>query len=72
MLELSRTKSLELLANRRAAKYSLLPAAIVVVNIRPKFSVLVNGRGKATPLKAWIGPEGSRRLWLPDFKALGT
>jgi len=30
------------------------------------------GKGKAIPLQAWTGPEGSRRLWLPDFKAVGT
>jgi hypothetical protein len=23
-------------------------------------------------LQAWTGPEGSRRLWLPDFKTVGT
>jgi hypothetical protein len=28
----------------------------------------VKGRGKAIPLQAWTGPEGSRRLRLPDFK----
>jgi len=27
---------------------------------------------KAIPLQAWIGPEGSRRLRLPDFKTIGT
>ena len=26
----------------------------------------------ATPLQAWTGPEGSRRLRLPDFKTIGT
>jgi hypothetical protein len=25
-------------------------------------------RGKAIPLQAWTGPEGSRRLRLPDFE----
>ena len=25
------------------------------------------GKGKAVPLKAWTGPEGSRKLRLPDF-----
>ena len=30
------------------------------------------GKGKAIPLQAWAGPEGSRRLRLPDFKAIGT
>ena len=27
---------------------------------------------KAIPLQAWTGPEGSRRLSLPDFKTIGT
>jgi len=30
------------------------------------------GKGKAIPLQAWTGPEGSRRLRLPDFKTTGT
>jgi len=30
------------------------------------------GKGKAIPLKSWTGPEGSRRLRLPDFKTIGT
>jgi len=29
-------------------------------------------KGKAIPLQAWTGPEGSRRLKLPDFKTFGT
>jgi len=32
----------------------------------------VKGKGKAIPLKTWTGPEGSRRLRLPDFKTVGT
>ena len=28
--------------------------------------------GKAVPLQAWTGPEGSRRVRLPDFKTIGT
>jgi hypothetical protein len=27
---------------------------------------------KAIPLQAWTGPEVSRELRLPDFKAIGT
>jgi len=27
---------------------------------------------KAIPLQAWTGPEGSRRLRLPDFQTFGT
>ena len=30
------------------------------------------GKGKAIPLQAWGGPEGSRRLRLPDFKTIGA
>jgi len=30
------------------------------------------GKGKAIPLQAWTGPEGSRRVRLPDFKTIGT
>jgi hypothetical protein len=30
------------------------------------------GKGKAIPLQAWTGPEGSRRLRLPDFMTIGT
>ena len=29
-------------------------------------------KGKAIPLQAWTGPEGYRRLRLPDFKTIGT
>ena len=29
-------------------------------------------KGKAIPLQAWTGPEGSRSLRFPDFKTIGT
>jgi len=29
-------------------------------------------KGKAIPLQTWTGPEGSRRLRVPDFKTVGT
>jgi hypothetical protein len=32
----------------------------------------VIGKGKAVPLQTWIGPEGCRRLRLPDFMTVGT
>jgi hypothetical protein len=38
--------------------------------VRRIFFVLV--KGKANPLHALRGPEGSRRLRLPDFKTIGT
>jgi hypothetical protein len=30
------------------------------------------GKGKAIPLRVWTGPEGSRKLRLPDFKTIDT
>jgi hypothetical protein len=30
------------------------------------------GKGKAIPVQAWRGPEGSRRLKVPGFKTIGT
>ena len=29
------------------------------------------GQGKTVPLQAWSGPEGSRKLRLPDFMTTG-
>jgi hypothetical protein len=29
-------------------------------------------KGKAIPLQAWAGLEGSKSLRLPDFKTIGT
>ena len=36
------------------------------------FVYKVKDDGKAIPLQVWRGPEGSRRLRLPDFKTIGT
>ena len=30
-------------------------------------TVMMKGNGKAVPLQAWGGPEGSRELRFPDF-----
>ena len=35
-------------------------------------AAIATGKGKAIPLQAWGGLEGSRRLRLPDFKTVGT
>jgi len=32
----------------------------------------VKSKGKAIPVKAWRGAEGSRRLGFPDFMTIGT
>ena len=31
------------------------------------FILYLFGKGKAVPLQAWSGPEGSRKLKFPDF-----
>jgi len=36
----------------------------VALNVRVVFHI---GKGKTVPLQAWTGPEGSRKLRLPDF-----
>ena len=43
-----------------------------VRNWRPISSALLHNKSKAIPVQAWTGPDGSRRLRLPDFKTIGT
>ena len=38
----------------------------------PISTISIKKKCKAIPLQAWTGPEGSRRLKLPDFKTIGT
>jgi len=33
-----------------------------------QYELFVNMKGKAIPIQAWTGPEGSRRLRFPGFK----
>jgi len=45
------------------------------ISLRRYFDFLLSApflKSKAIPLQAWTGPEGSRRLRLPDFKTIGT
>jgi hypothetical protein len=39
---------------------------------RKKSKIFTGIKGKAISLQAWIGPEGSRRMRLPDFMTFGT
>jgi hypothetical protein len=39
---------------------------------RPLLYLCVLKQGKAIPLKAWTGPDISRKLRLLDFKTIGT
>jgi hypothetical protein len=34
--------------------------------------IISKGKGKAIPLQAWTGPEGSRKLRLSDFRTIVT
>jgi hypothetical protein len=43
-----------------------------VINNWNKLATFNKGKGKAIPLHAWAGPDGSRRLRLSDFKTNGT
>jgi len=40
--------------------------------MEPGLCMQEKAKGKAIPLQAWTGPEGSRKLRLPDFKTVGT
>jgi len=42
---------------------------LITVHFRLSLS---KSKGKAIPVQAWTGPEGSRRLRLPHFKTIGT
>jgi hypothetical protein len=51
----------------------------IINNVFVYFRILIlslhiksKSKGKAIPLQALTGPEGSRRLRLPDFKTIGT
>jgi len=37
-----------------------------------KTRLKITGKNKAIPLQPWTGPEGSRKLRLPDFMTFGT
>jgi hypothetical protein len=52
--------------------YYLLQCGICGVGYLGNACNAVSVKGKAIPLQALTGPEGSRRLRLPDFKTIGT
>jgi len=52
--------------------YISLSAQIEEAGVAIKLRMCSEGKGKAIPLQSWTGPEGSRRLRLPDFKTFGT
>ena len=44
-----------------------LPFQFDIILIVHEKSGIDKGKGKAVPLQVWTGPEGSRKLRLPDF-----
>ena len=47
-------------------------SSLATINFVQLLPYMGKGKGKAIPLQAWTGPEGSRRLRLQDFKTIGT
>jgi hypothetical protein len=42
------------------------------ISLQQYMTFITSYKGKAIPLQAWTGPDGSRRLRLPDFMTVGT
>jgi hypothetical protein len=61
-------KCLPLKNNKNFILWFHIPMKCLVRSVLCK----AKGRGKAITLQAWTGPEGFRRLRLPDFKTFGT
>ena len=40
---------------------------LIYMTLWCRVCVEIKGKGKSVPLQAWSGPEGSRKLRLPDF-----
>jgi len=58
--------------HRNGSQNSILHARLTM-EIQTSEEVMVEvKKGKAIPLQTWTGPEGSRRLRLPDFKTICT
>jgi len=52
-------------------KVQLITHRLNVLTAQSTCNFVEHSKGKAIPLQAWRGPEGSRRLRLPDFKTIG-
>jgi len=46
---------------------TVMMAPIITGIVAVACSIFVVSKGKSVPLQAWSGPEGSRKLRLPDF-----
>jgi hypothetical protein len=50
----------------------LLLLLLTAIWLSPVAVVILHVKGKAIPLQALTGPDGSRRLRLPNFMTIGT
>ena len=58
--------------HRNGSQNSIIHASLTM-EVETSEEVMVEvKKGKAVPLQAWTGPEGSRRLRLPNFKTICT
>ena len=58
--------------HRNGSQNSIIHASLTM-EVETSEEVMVEvKKGKAVPLQAWTGPEGSRRLRLPNFKTVGN
>ena len=53
--------------HRKAGKKRPLLRTICIQKNSSLLTAFIRGKGKAVPLQAWSGPEGSRKLRFPDF-----
>jgi len=44
--------------------------SVVEMVLEDLHTVFEKGKGKAVPLQAWSGPDGSRKLRFPDFMTM--
>jgi hypothetical protein len=49
-----------------------IPFPFICSNVNSTMQPTGKGKGKAIPLQAWRGPEGHRRMRLPDSMTIGA
>jgi hypothetical protein len=63
----------QIIPNKKCLQNNFLLKYVVVTYITHSHALLpYTCKGKAIPLQALAGPEGSRRLRFPDIKTIGT
>ena len=65
-------RGISLLYNEKENKVLLVLSTVTHRNGQNSLCVINGYKGKAIPLQAWTGPEGSRKLRLTNVKTIGT